>query len=182
MARKSRTLPFVVQPRLAPITEIIGDEYTGQFEIERRGFLSVAEKAWMQSFDETNDAQASLFSLATRIGSELSMDPRSVFQLIVDSQGQDAKLAPYSMELMEAIRTVGANEERRKFVMASCLISLRVDPKWQIEDTMSLHPDLVDALAAFYIEEEAKTIDALVAATETENPGGEEEKPELGKG
>ena len=122
-----------------------------------------------------------LAAVSLGVGSELSMDPREVFDLVVKSNGADEKLGPYAEELLEAVRKVNSVEERRKFVMASCLITNRIDPKWEIADTMAMHPDLVEELATLYIEEENKSIEALVAASEAEGSEGEGEKPELGK-
>lgn len=181
MSRKTRTLPFVVQPRLAPVVETIGNEYSGEIEIERRGYLSVAEKAWIQAFDDTDDSQGQLFAVAAHIGSELSMDPREVFELIQVSNGQDSRLAPYSGELLEVIKKVNFSEERKAFVMATCMINSRVDPKWQVEDTMTLHPDLVEGLSALYKDEERKSIDALIAAEKKEDDDSPSDAPELGK-
>lgn len=183
MSRKIRTLPFVVQPRLAPVLETIGNEYSGEIQIERRGYLSVSEKAWIQAYEENDDSQSQLFSVAARIGSDLSMDPREVFELIQASSGQDPKLAPYSGELLDVIRRVNSSEERKNFVMATCMINSRIDPKWQVEDTMGLHPDLVEGLAALFRDEESKSIKALLAAEKKkeDDEGPRPDAPELGK-
>lgn len=180
MARKTRTLPFVVQPRLKPVIETIGTKESGTIQIERRGFLSVAEKAWAQAFESEDSSQAALFRVAAQIGSDLSIDPSEVFNMITSTGGQDPRLAPYSADLLSAIQAVNAAQERKKFVMATCLISSRVDPKWEVEDTMTLHPDILDGLAELFVEEESKSVEALQAAQEGEG-SGEEEKPELGK-
>lgn len=182
MARKVRSLPFVVQPRLAPVVEVIGNEFSGTIEIERRGYLTVSEKAWIQAFDQADDSQAKLFSVAAKIGSELSMDPREVFELIQKTGGQDARLANFSGELMDAIQSVNASQERKGFVMATCLIQSRIDPKWEVEDTMSLHPDIVEGLSGLFQEEEAKSIDSLLAAEVKDQEGKPpSDAPELGK-
>lgn len=182
MSRKIRTLPFVVQPRLSPIVETIGNEYSGEIQIERRGYLSVAEKAWLQAYDASDNSQSYLFSVAAKIGSELSMDPREVFSLIQSTGGQDAKLAPFSGELLDAIRRVNAAEERKSFVMATCLINSRIDSKWDVEDTITLHPDIVEGLYKLFVDEENKSIEALIAAEEKEKEDGvDKDAPELGK-
>lgn len=181
MARKTRTLPFVVQPRLAPVIETIGNEYSGTIQIERRGYLSVAEKAWTQAFDQSDDSQARLFSVAAKIGSKLSMDPREVFELIQTTGGQDSRLAEFSGELMDAIQSVNSSQERKGFVMATCLIQSRIDPKWEVEDTMGLHPDIVKDLSTLFEEEEAKSIDALLAAEANKKEDSPSDAPALGK-
>lgn len=182
MARKNRSLPFVVKPKLAPIVETIGNEFSGTIEVERRGYLSVAEKAWTQVFDQEDDSQSTLFSLAVKIGNDLSIDPTEVFRLITDTNANDPRLEPYSGELLMAIQGVNAAQERRKFAMATCLIASRIDQKWEIEDTMSLHPDIVEGLAVLFEQEEAKSIDALVAANSKDNEDvPTDPAPKLGK-
>lgn len=180
MARKNRTLPFVVKPRLAPIEEEIGSELSGTIKIERRGYLSVAEKAWVQVYEAGDDSQGALYRLAVEIGSDLSMEPGEVFKLISTQEGnQDPRITPYASRLLSAIQEVNASQERRKYVMATCLIHSRIDPKWELEDTMDLHPDILNGLADLFADEEVKSIQALEAAYE-EKPE-ETEKVELGK-
>ena len=53
---KKKGLPFVVQPRLAPVIEQVGNEESGIFEIERRGYLTVAEKAMVQQATQGDES------------------------------------------------------------------------------------------------------------------------------
>jgi len=181
MSRKNRTLPFVVQPRLSPIIESIGSEFSGTIEIERRGYLCVAEKAWIQAFDSGDESQGILFRLAANIGNDLSMDPNEVFKMITSSGAQDPRLTPYAADLLSAIQAVNAAQERKKFVMATCLITNRIDPKWQVEDTMTLHPDILDGLAQLFVEEETKSLEAFQESEKEESEENEGQKSELGK-
>lgn len=181
MARKNRVLPFVVQPRLKPINETIGSDLSGTIVIERRGYLSVAEKAWIQAFEFNDDSQNALYRLATEIGSDLSMSPTDAFRMITSGEASsDERLAPYTVRLLECVQAVGAAQERKKYVMATCLINSRIDPKWEVEDTMGLHPDILDGLAELFEEEENQSVRALEAAYEKEDEE-EKESVELGK-
>lgn len=181
MARKkARSLPFVVQPRLKPIIELIGTENSGQIEIERRGYLSVAEKAWIQALEADDDTQGRLHRLAIKIGAELGMEPREALNLCASSELSDPRLAGYQEELIDTMGAMQRFNERRKFVAATCLLVNRLDPAWEVDDTLKLHIDLIDSLYALYLEEEARSVEALEAAVVQET--GEKEKgPELGK-
>jgi len=177
-AQKARQLPFVVQPRLKPIKERLGTDVSGQIEIERRGYLTVAEKAWVQALEADDGTQGKLHRLAVKVGGELNMDPREALTLISESQMADPRLAPFHEELMAVLGEMQAFQERRRLVAATCLLVNRVDPAWQVEDTLALHDDLIEDLNALYVDEEAKSIAALEAAIAGD---GEEDKPEEGK-
>ena len=73
MARKKSKLPFVVQPRLKPVVELIGNDITGQIEILRKGYLTVAEKAIVQGAVTNEDAMAELVVLAGGIATTRSL-------------------------------------------------------------------------------------------------------------
>ena len=64
---KKKGLPFVVQPRLQPIVEQVGTEESGIIEIERRGYLSVAEKAIAQQAVGGDDSVRKMYVLGGRI-------------------------------------------------------------------------------------------------------------------
>lgn len=178
MARKPRQLPFVVKPRLAPLKEVIGSDESGKIEIERRGYLSVAEKSFVQGAEASDETSQMIQGLAIRIGGDLSIDPKEVLTRI--SSGQiHGEMAPYSDEIMVAVSRIAAFADRRKIVVATCMMMSRVDPKWEVEDTMAMHPDLLNSLELFYNEEELQTLDALEAATIEGKTKMEE--PELGK-
>ena len=179
VARKPRQLPFVVKPRLAPLKEVIGSDESGKIEIERRGYLSVAEKSFVQGAEASDETSQMIQGLAIRIGGDLSIDPKEVLTRI--SSGQiHGEMAPYSDEIMVAVSRIAAFADRRKIVVATCMMMSRVDPKWEVEDTMAMHPDLLNSLELFYNEEELQTLDALEAATIEGKTKMEE--PELGKG
>ena len=54
-------IPFVVQPNLKPVKEQVGTETSGKIEIERRGYVTVSEKAFVQAATEGDDSQGRLF-------------------------------------------------------------------------------------------------------------------------
>lgn len=174
-SNKVRKLPFVVQPRLKPVMEQIGSENSGIIEIERRGYLSVAEKAWLQSFESEDGTQGKLHRLAIKVGGELNMDPKEALDLISTSQLQDERLIPFHAELMAVLNEMAAFQSRRRLISATCLLVNRVDSAWDVDDTMELHGDIIDALDELYNEEDARSVAALEAAlaAEADAKGGE---------
>ena len=178
--KKARSLPFVVQPRLKPIVEILGTEESGQIEIARKGYLSVAEKAWVQAMEADDDTQGRLHRLALKMGAELDMDPRAALDLIGSGNVGDPRLAAYQEELLKCLSSMQQFNERRKLAAATCLLINRVDSQWTIEDSLALHTDLLDALYLLYTDEDAKSVEALEAALATEDEGNKK-APELGK-
>lgn len=178
--KKGRTLPFVVQPRLKAIVELIGSEESGQIEIERRGFLSVAEKSWVQAVESEDDTQGRLHRLAIKIAAELDMEPKEALDLVASSELRDPRLAEYHEELMETMLAMQQFSERRKVAAVTCILINRIDPAWEIDDTLKLHIDIIDGLYTLYLEEEARSVEALEAAVAAET-GERSKEPELGK-
>lgn len=164
MARsKKRQLPFVVEPRLAPIIETVGTEESGQIEIERRGYLTVSEKALLQAVTVDDDSVSQLYSLAGVIAKEQGKDTKEVFNDIT-SQSTDDYLEEYRERISRGLMALISFQERRSMVTATALLISRVDSAWTPEDTMRMHPDLIDDLSKLYDEEEAKTLTKLEAS------------------
>ena len=179
-ARKARKLPFVVEPRLQPIMERIGSEESGQIEIRRQGYLTVSEKSWVQGAEAGTDVTSKVHRLALRIAAETGVEPQEVLDKI--SKGQvDGSLAAYGDEIMEILSEVALFGDRHDIIAATCLMISRVDSKWEVEDTMALHIDIVKGLSKLYSEEERKTLDALEAAVSEKEIETESKTTELGK-
>jgi len=75
-------LPFVVQPRLKPIIETVGTEESGKIEIERRGFLSVAEKSMCQGMLQDSKGVNAVQAIARRIANGLAIDLVEALELV----------------------------------------------------------------------------------------------------
>jgi hypothetical protein len=56
---------------------------------------------------------------------------------------------------------MGSFEQRRKIISATCLLYFRISQDWTIEDTMEMHPDLVDSLYILFQEEDVKSTEAF---------------------
>ncbi len=177
MARKKTgKLPFVVQPRLEPIIETIGTEESGKFEIQRRGYLTVGEKAFTQASSNADDSVSGLFAIVQRIAKETGKSAEDVFS---DIQGvsEDDYLDQYREELNEKMFAMTAYQERYKLISATSLIISRINPSWSAEDTMELHPDILDGLAELYEDEEKKSLEAFGAGKPSEEKEEEGGKP-----
>ena len=150
-------LPFVVQPRLQPIVEVIGTEESGQIEIERRGYLTVSEKATVQNALSDETAMTELYSLAGQVARKTGKSAADALQLILTNEAPEEFDDQVNLVLVGMMRF----QEMQKMVQATALLMSRISAKWKVEDTLELHPDLLDALAKLYEEEEAKSIEAL---------------------
>ena len=170
-------LPFVVQPRLKPIMEMIGSEESGKFEIERRGFLNVAEKSFVQAAVGSDSALADLHQLAAKISRKTQIPTTDIFQMLVGNMPDKKNLLePFEGEISEALTGLMAYQEKHRLAIAACMLMNRIDPSLTVEDALKLHPDIVDGLNALYNDEEAKNIEALEAAMADDKP-----KTEAGK-
>ena len=161
MAKKKVTLPFVVAPRREPITETIGTEESGQIEIQRKGYLTVAEKSFIQQASASDETVGRLNRLAGRIAREKSVQQNEVIDELSAGNFSSELLVGYETEIDEIVTVMSTFEHRRKIVAASCLLYFRINQNWSIEDTLELHPDLVDGLYRLFVEEDVKSTEAF---------------------
>ena len=163
MARKKKGLPFVVQPRLQPIVEELGTEESGIIRIERRGYLSVAEKAIATQATQGDESIRKMYALGGRIARETGKQQMDVMQDIMQPQ-RDDYLSPWEDEILENVIEMMAYQERVDIVQATALIICRVDDGWTIEQSMAEHPDLIKLLSQLYAEEDKRDVERLAAA------------------
>lgn len=168
-------LPFVVQPKLQPKIELIGSDESGKIKIERRGYLSSGEKAFMTQAKSTDEATAILVNLSRRIAARYKIDMMAAYELVtgaISGTSDDPRLleieTEYQEELSRTITALTATQTRDKLLQATCLMIYRYEAEWTVSDTMQMHPDIVDGLAALYEDEENKSIEALDPKLKTE--------------
>jgi hypothetical protein len=162
MARKKKvTLPFVVAPRREPIIEILGSEESGQIEIHRKGYLTVAEKSFMQQASSSDETVSLLHKLASKVAKARGVQAQEVVEMLGSGNFQDPLLEGFEDDISEIYSAMGNYEQRRKVISATCLLYFRISQDWSIEDTMEMHPDLVDALYLLFQEEDAKSTEAF---------------------
>lgn len=162
-------LPFIVQPRLKPVTELIGSEESGQFQIERRGYLTSGEKSFMTQARSADDTSSKIVGLARKVAAKNRLDLNKAYELvslaIAGNTKNNAKVAEvekdFPGELSDVFSLLATSQAKEGLLQATCLMMYRVDTDWTIRDTMELHPDLLDGLVALYVDEENKSIEAL---------------------
>lgn len=156
-------LPFVVQPKYAPKKILIGSEESGQFEIERRGYLTVQEKAFVQmAMKESGNG-----AMIKVIGTIAKQEGKKQSDVIADLQGYvpgetESYLDNYGEELLSLTQEISQASEIQKMSKATALLISRHDNSWDFNDTLTLHSDIVDDLANLYDDEENKSIKDLI--------------------
>lgn len=171
-----RSLPFVVQPKRVFSKVKIGTDQTGIVEIERRGYLTVSEKAFVDAVMQGTDAITEVVSLANKIsistGHSAEKTYVSVMRAIqgdVDGDAYAARIrSEYPDEISSVISKLAESVQRRSIAASTILIKSRIDPEWTLEDTLNQDPGLIDALAVFYAEEENPELLKNEAGNESE--------------
>ena len=165
-------LPFIVEPRLKPITEVLGTEASGKIEIERKGFLSTAEKSFMQVQAQTDDTTQRMVALTRKVGTEYKIDMQEAYNKLSEAMqgnmegicGEISK--KYKEEIEEVLNYISSMQERTILMQALCMILYRVDSSFDTQSIMDVHPDLIEALATLYDDEEARSTTRLAEVME----------------
>ena len=173
MAKKKVTLPFVVAPRREPIVHTVGNEESGQIEITRKGYLSVAEKTFMQQATAGDASVGGLQRLASKVAREKGLQVAEVIELLSKSEFGGEIFEDYAEEINDLIGAMMVFEERRKIVAAACMLYFRISTEISIEETMELHPDLVQDLYQLYMMEEAKSTEGFESEEDVKPEGKE---------
>lgn len=158
---KKKGLPFVVQPRLKPVVEQVGNENSGIIEIERKGYLTVGEKAMIQNSMQNTGGLAEVFVQARKIGSETDTPSSQVLEDI-SKEPQPEYLTPYQNEISSIVNAMMLHEQKLRLTACIALIISRIDPNF--DPTEPLHPDIEEDLYRLYKEEEARSTEALEQA------------------
>lgn len=166
-------LPFVVQPKLKPVIERIGTEESGIIEVERRGYLTGAEKTFVQQIQQQDGGTLELVALSRRIAKEKKLALDKAYNIIITILTGEAtgKLAAeieadYAEEMQRAVNSIASSRAKEDLINATCLLIHRVDSNISIGDVVELHPDLIAGLSELFREEERKSIEKLTADQE----------------
>lgn len=187
-----RHLPFVVQPKRKAELIKIGTEESGVFEIERRGYLTVTEKAAFQQVITSKDSRKAYRDTIESIAKEQKVKIEVVNDAVSNllqgkkiSDKESKMLDPYAEDLLQLIEVFKRETVHSQLVMATILLMSRVDSEWSFEDTAGLDMSIIDALSELYQAEEAKSMEALSFMAEATSPATEqsetEETASLGK-
>ena len=166
-------LPFVVAPKLNSRIETLGSEASGKIEIERKGFLTVGEKAFIANVNSQDEVLRLVLKLASSVSKKYKISQQDAYQAVVDSMTDPTNCAhpvmdDYPTEVAEMANAMMAQEQKKSFMMAYCLLLYRVDETIEMDDVIDLHEDLVDELVKLFRDEEAKSIDRLIDKDEEE--------------
>ena len=170
-------LPFVVAPRLNSRIETIGSDISGKIEIERKGFLSVGEKSFMSNVSAQDDVLKLVMKVSRAVASEYKLGQQDAYQQVVLAVTEPEKCShpvydKFADEIAELATIMMAAEQKKQLMAAYCMLLYRVSEEISMDDVISLHEDLVDALADLYIDEESKSLARLVDEDKEEGPDG----------
>jgi len=156
-------LPFVVAPKSKTKIVQVGNEEVGLLEIEKRGYLTVAEKSFVDSVMQNSDGIASLVRLASVIGRKRKISTEKAYSLlisVIDGTGStgacNAIADEYGAEIAEIQSQMAESIQRKLIAVTTILIQTRINSEWTIEDTMQLQPGLLEEFGRFYDSEEQK--------------------------
>jgi hypothetical protein len=169
-------LPFVVEPRRKPIIEQIGSEESGKIEIERRGYLSSGEKAFVQQAIGSDDSTLQIIGLSRRIASEtdstLEYAYADAVAILAGHANGEPRLKNLEIKFFDEfnalLNSLTSIQAKEKIIQAICMVKYRIDPDIDLEQVMELHPDIIDGLSELYKDEESKSIDRLVSEEKKE--------------
>ena len=130
---------------------------------ERRGYLTVAEKAFVQAASLDDTSVGLLAKLTQKISEGTGKGRQEVLDAIAGG-AEDAWLVPYQSEIVEVVSSMSIFQEKIMFVRATALLFSRIDGEWSIEQTLDLNEEIVAQLSELYMEEEARDTTAIEAS------------------
>ena len=159
-------LPFVIAPRMKSRLVRLGNEELGVIEIEKRGYLSVAEKSFVDSVMQGSDGVSNMVRLASKVARERKISVEKAYNIIVEiisgktSDSVSTKVGnDYGDEISDIQSQMIDSMQRKSIACTTVLIQSRIDSEWTVEDTMQLQPELLVEFANLYDEEERKITD-----------------------
>ena len=79
-----------------------------------------------------------------------------------DPAGGESYLDKYEEELLSLSGEMEQATNLQRLAQTTALMISRYDSSWEFQDTLELHPDIVDDLSKLYVDEEAKSIEDLI--------------------
>lgn len=162
-------LPFIVEPKAKPVQFKIGNDDVGVFEIERRGYLSVAEKSFVDNFTQSSGTIRDIVKLSNSIALAFKLAREDAYRTLmsvlsgeVSSKTEKDIADKFQEEIAELTALMADTQAKRALAVATILLKSRVDPEWDLDDTLELEPAIIEQLAELYELEEnkVKPIDA----------------------
>lgn len=156
-------LPFVVAPKSQSKIVKIGNEEVGIIEIEKRGYLTVAEKSFVDAVMQNSDGVTGLVRLAGSIGRKRKITTEKAYSILIgimDGSGTgtaaNSIADEYGEEISQIQTQMSESIQRKSIAATTIMIQSRIDSEWTVEDTMTLQPELLVEFVKFYDSEEAK--------------------------
>lgn len=163
-----RNLPFVVKPKRAAEKIQIGNEESGIFEIERKGYLTVGEKAAYQQVIVNKDGAKALRDLVETVskGANIPLDKAAdlvgrALQAKKLSAKEEKLLNDYTAQFIDVLEVFKREATHSQLIMATILLVSRVDPEWSFDDTARLDAKIIEDLAVLFQAEEQRSIEEL---------------------
>lgn len=157
-------LPFVVAPKIQKKKVKLGNEEVGIVEIEKRGYLSVAEKSFVDAVTQGGDGVSNIVKLANKISRSKKITVEKAYNFIIKVLSNDITsgvcediAAEYSDQISEIQTQMVDSMSRKAIAATTVLVQSRINPEWSIEDTMKLQPEMLQFFLQFYDSEEQKT-------------------------
>ena len=130
-------LPFVVAPKIKTCKVRLGTEETGIIEIEKRGFLSVAEKSFVDSVLQQSDGVTQIVKLASQIARERKISVETAYTQVVavmsnekQTKAQQEIAVKYADNISEIQSSMIESMGRKSIACATILIQTRINPEW----------------------------------------------------
>lgn len=157
----AKTLPFVVQPRRKTVKIRIGNENCGILEIDAHGYLTVAEKFYVNQVVNGDKTVSLMIGLSNKIAKRLKKDAKEGYKILTDflqSTGAPAHReiieAEFEEETQELTGEITRISAIRELAQATVMMRSRIDPDWTTDDTMELDVELIEGLVKLYNDEE----------------------------
>ena len=173
-------LPFVVQPRFSPVIEKLGSDVAGYIEVERKGYLTAGEMAFAQANGTADAGVTEIIGLARAVATKYGIDLKKAYELVVAALGESASpnkdypiLEDFGDQVTELMDFLMRQDHVKKHIKALCLLIYRVDTEIEASEVAELHPDIVEALAELFDEEENRSVEKLAGSLDE----GKEEEP-----
>ena len=176
--------PFVVEPKAKPIIDKLGSDDAGYIEIKRQGYLTVAERSAHQQISSNDESTSMILALTRKVSSKYAIDMEAAYKAVTgaltgryDSEHSAAVFSDMSDEITGITAALTYADTNQRLIKAYVMLALRIDSDVSYEDMADLHPDLLDALALLFDEEESKSTEKLAKAM-TEGASEEEVQDE----
>lgn len=164
-------LPFIVEPRLRPVIDRLGNEEIGIIEIERRGYLTVNERNFVQQVQRTDQGANHVITLSRKIATKYNISLERAYNLTIGCIGapitedidlKDKAEEEFAEEIATVIQNLGAMQAQSEVIEALCMLINRVNPDFDPgNDLKEVHPDLIAELSGLYRDELSKSTERL---------------------